>query len=267
MRVGWIQTEPVYGDTRANLRQVESVVQSREADLWVLPELFATGYLFGGRAELSRLAEAIPAGPTTQEMIRLSRSAGCAFVAGIAEGAPSGMIFNAAIAVDPAGLRALYRKIHLFDLEKEWFDPGDTAYPVVSIAGARVGMMICFDWRFPEAARSLALAGAQIIAHPANLVHAHCQNAMVTRAIENGVFTVTANRTGAESRGDASLVFTGRSRIVAPDGRILSDGPAQEPACDVVELDPTAADDKRVTPRNDLLGDRRPAFYRSGPGA
>lgn len=266
MRVGWVQTNPVFGDVARNVRAVEAAVAGQQAELWVLPELFSTGYLFGSRTELERLAEPIPEGPTTNALIELAARTGSAIIAGIAERTAPGGLYNTAIAVDSDGLRAVYRKIHLFDHEKEWFDPGDLGFPVVSLAGARVGLMICFDWRYPEAARTLALCGAQILAHPANLVQPHCQGAMITRALENLVFTVTANRVGTEERLGITISFTGQSRIVAPDGTVLSNGPAGTPATGIVAIDPGRADDKWATPRNHLLSDRRPAFYRLDAG-
>jgi len=262
MRIGWIQTQPVYGDAHANLGSIRSVVESTPTDLWVLPELFASGYLFGSRSRLERLAEPIPDGPTTQALIELAARSQSAIVAGIPEAGSGGRIFNSAVAVDADGLRAHYRKIHLFDCEKDWFDPGDLPLAVVSLAGARVGMMICFDWRFPETARTLTLMGAQIIAHPSNLVQPYCQAAMITRALENRVFTITTNRIGKEEYEGRSMTFTGGSRIVAPDGSVLSDGPIGDPGADVVTIEPTQADSKIVTPQNDLVRDRRPSFYR-----
>jgi 5-aminopentanamidase len=262
VRVGWIQTEPAYGNPQANLLQVEEALRAGGSDLWVLPELFSTGYLFGNREEVARLAEPVPEGPTTQGLIALAARFNTAIIAGIAEHAKDGRLFNSAVAVDPSGLNACYRKIHLFDYEKEWFDPGDGPFVVVRIAGARVGLMICWDWRFPESARTLALAGAQVIAHPSNLVLPFCQAAMVTRALENGLFTITANRIGTEERSGLRLTFTGGSRIVAPDGSILSDGPARAAASASVEIDPDLADGKKVTLHNDLFADRRQEFYR-----
>lgn len=262
MKVGWIQTEPCYGEARENLEEVERWIASSRADLWVLPELFSTGYLFGMRAEVERLAEPVPEGPTTRGLIALAARHGCSLVAGIAERAADGRLFNAAVAVDDKGMRGLYRKIHLFDHEKEWFDPGDLPFEAIPLAGARVGLMICFDWRFPEAARTLTLAGAQILAHPSNLVMPYCQAAMVTRALENRVFAVTANRIGTEERGGLRLRFTGASQIVAPDGARISQGPVAESAAAAVEIDPAQADRKSINANNDLLTDRRTGFYR-----
>lgn len=262
IRIGWIQTEPAYGDPRENLRRVQETVLAGRADLWVLPELFSTGYVFGSRAETARLAEPVPDGPTTQALLRIASRSGSAIVAGLAERGADGRLFNSAVAVDATGIKTCYRKIHLFDYEKEWFDPGDRPFAVVDLAGARVGLMICWDWRFPESARALALGGAQVIAHPANLVLPYCQAAMVTRAIENRVFTITANRVGTEERAGLRLTFTGGSRIVAPDGSVLSDGPNSSAAVDSVTIDLSLADEKKVTAHNDLLTDRRPEFYR-----
>jgi predicted amidohydrolase len=121
--------------------------------------------------------------------------------------------------------------------------------------------MICFDWIFPEAARTLSLAGAQIIAHPANLVLPYCQNAMITRSIENRVFTITANRIGKEKLGIEKLRFTGQSQMTAPDGKILFRGPENKATFHVMSIDPKQALDKSISKRNDLFKDRRIEFY------
>jgi len=261
IKAGFVQTNPVRLDRAANFEAVEAMVAaSPGADLWVLPELFATGYLFVDRDELVSVAEPLD-GPTAKFLTRLAIRHGTSFVAGFAE-RDADVVFNSAMAVDGDGPRAVYRKTHLFDNEKRWFEPGDSGFVVTTLAGVRVGMMICFDWRFPESARTLALAGAQVIAHPSNLVLGTCQDAMVTRALENGVFTITANRVGFEQVGPVSVRFTGRSRMVAPDGTVLADGSPDAPGFSVVTMDPGLADSKAVTGRNDLFGDRRTGFYR-----
>jgi 5-aminopentanamidase len=262
MRIGYVQNDPVYGEPAANLDVVEArLAEAAPADLWVLPELFASGYLFGDRSECVRLAEPVPDGATTRGLLRIAREYHCAIVAGLPERAGE-CVYNAAVAVDPSGVRAIYRKVHLFNREKEWFDPGDTPFPVVDLAGACVGIMICWDWRFPEVARTLALGGAQVLAHPSNLVLPYCQAAMITRALENRVFVVTVNRIGREDRAGSDLTFTGGSRIVSHEGRVLSDAPSETASVDLVEIDPRLADDKRATAGNDLFTDRRPEFYR-----
>jgi predicted amidohydrolase len=121
--------------------------------------------------------------------------------------------------------------------------------------------MICFDWIFPESARTLALKGAQIIAHPANLVLPYCQDAMVTRSIENRVFTVTANRIGREKLNDQELAFTGGSQITNPKGDILFRGPMDKAAVHILTINPDQALNKHISIRNDLFKDRKPEHY------
>jgi predicted amidohydrolase len=151
--------------------------------------------------------------------------------------------------------------MHLFNRESGYFDRGDTPLSVVDIDGIGVGMMICFDWVYPEAARVLALRGADLIVHPSNLVLTYCQDAMVTRCLENSVFSVTANRTGTEKRGPLETAFTGQSQVTAPDGTVLRRGPSDSEELYVTAIDVSLARDKHMTPGNDLLADRRPEFY------
>lgn len=261
MRVGYVQMRPRFGEVGANLRRVRELIGSERADLWVLPELFNTGYVFTSHDEVRALAEVVPAGDTTHELITMAGELGAHLVAGLAE-REGDQIYNAAVAVGPEGMLALYRKVHLFSEEKRWFTPGDTPFPVVPVAGARVGVMICFDHYFPESARTLALQGAEIIAHPSNLVMPGiAQRTMVVRAMENRVFTVTANRVGLEERGGRALRFTGLSQIVAPTGELLACSPEETEDVRVIELDPERSHDKHINPWNDVLADRRPAFY------
>ena len=127
---------------------------------------------------------------------------------------------------------------------------------------AKVGLMICFDWYYPESARTLALKGAEIICHPSNLVLPHCPDAMVTRCLENRVFAITANRIGTEARGGKPpLTFIGNSEVVAPRGKILQRAPRDREEVAVVEIDPAEAADKVLNPYNDLLRDRRIELY------
>jgi predicted amidohydrolase len=171
-------------------------------------------------------------------------------------------IFNSAVLVTPQGEFHAYHKAHLFIDEKDVFDPGDSPFPVFDLGSLKIGMLVCFDHFFPEAARSLALRGAQVICHPSNLVLEYAHLNTITRATENRVFWILANRTGSETLGDKTLAFNGRSQIIAPDGRLLGRaGPDSEETI-IVEIDPAEALDKRVTPRNDLFADRRTDLYR-----
>jgi len=121
--------------------------------------------------------------------------------------------------------------------------------------------MICFDWIFPEAARTLALKGADIICHPSNLVLPYCQTAMVTRCLENHVFAITANRIGTEQRGVRTLTFTGGSQVTDTKGKILHRASTDREEVAVIEIDPQLAQDKHATANNHIFNDRRPEMY------
>ncbi len=256
-----LQTHPRFGEVGHNLAQAETLRQGPVPDVLVLPELFATGYAFRDRAEALSLAEPSLDGPTARWLGRVSALTGGVVVGGFVE-RDGERLYNAASAWAGGRWLATYRKVHRFGFEREVFDAGMGPFPVVEHRGLRVGVMICFDWRFPEAARTLALAGADVIAHPSNLVMPHAQAAMVTRALENRVFTVTANRVGTEHRPPrAALSFTGRSVIVTPAGETVAEGPVTEASRVGATIDPTEARDKSLPSGNDVIRDRRPDTY------
>ena len=261
MRIGVYQSAPVFGDVGANIEQVFKDLAQGAADLWVLPELFNTGYQFVSQEETMDLSEEIPGGRTCRNMIKLAANLGAVLVFGMAERAENGC-YNSAAVVGPQGFIGAYRKAHLFAEEKEFFKPGDTGFQVFDVALARIGIMICFDWFFPETARILALLGADILCHPSNLVLPFCQKAMVTRSLENGVYSVTANRIGTEARGGKEpLTFTGGSQILGPSGRVITGLDDREKGWAVAEIDVEEARNKKITAYNDRLGDRRPELY------
>jgi predicted amidohydrolase len=261
-----VQTRPRFGAVAENvesaLRLAARACRRSPADLVVLPELFSTGYAFVSRREALALAEDPRRGRTARRLVEFARDLGVHLVAGLAERAGR-RAYNSAVAVGPRGVLGVYRKVHLFDREKLWFAPGIAPWPVFRMGRARVGLFICFDWRFPEAARALALAGAEVLAHPSNLVMRLAPAAMRTRALENAVFAVTANRVGEDRRPGVVLRFTGTSQIVDPRGRVLARASGSRPGVVAADLDLGLARDKRVTPRNHLLLDRVPRLYRS----
>jgi predicted amidohydrolase len=261
LRVGYYQYCPVFGQVSHNLQHVIDALRSTDADLIVLPELAFTGYCFRDRDELEALAEHPNASPTVEALLALCRSRGFHLVAGFAE-KHADRCFNSALLLGPSGILCTYRKLHLFGMEKRYFDQGDLELEVQSVRDVKVGMMICFDWIFPEVARLLTLAGADLICHPANLVLTYCQQAMIVRCIENLTFAVTANRYGTEIRPHTELAFTGQSQIVAPRGAVLHRAPADSAELHVATIDIEQARDKHLTEQNDVLADRRPAFYR-----
>ncbi len=261
LKIGFYQFRPRFGQIQKNLQKVVSTLREVSADLIVLPELAFTGYYFQDRAETQTLAEDPKSSATVASLIALCKARDFFLVTGFAE-KQRDKVFNSALLLGPQGLIHTYRKLHLFNEEKNWFDPGDTSLSVQSVHGGRIGMMICFDWIFPETARTLAALGADVICHPSNLVLSYCQSAMITRCLENNVFAVTANRFGADVRPHGTLRFTGQSQIVAPKGKLLHRAPAQREALFVTEIDLSLARDKTITGLNHLFDDRRPKFYR-----
>jgi predicted amidohydrolase len=261
MRIGVYQSNPLFCEVDHNIEQALQTLAGLETDLMVLPELFNTGYQFVSKEEAETLAEEIPSGKTCEAMIDFARKEEIFLVFGMAE-REGDRIYNGSAVVGPKGFIGKYRKIHLFAEEKYFFHPGDGEFQVFDLGLAKIGVMVCFDWWFPESARILALKGADIICHPANLVLSQCQQAMTTRSLENGVFSVTANRIGSEARGGKPpLVFTGKSQILDCRGHVLTRLGEAEPGVSVVDIDVMQARDKKLTVQNDRFADRRPEFY------
>ena len=262
MKVAYVQMEPRLLDVNRNLSKAEKFIReaaAKGAELIVLPELFDTGYNFQSREEVESVAMEIPDGETTEFLAEQSREHGVFIVAGTAEKDEKGKLYNSAVITGPLGSGYIgkYRKIHLFYREKLFFEPGNLDFRVFNIGIAKIGVMICFDWFFPEAMRTLALKGADIIAHPSNLVMPYAPRAMPIRALENRVFSITANRVG-EERG---LRFIGKSTIASPKAEILAMGSEDREEVEVVELSLEEARNKRINELNDVFRDRRPEFY------
>ncbi|MDD4644733.1 MAG: hypothetical protein PHY99_01945, partial [Bacteroidales bacterium] len=253
MIIGYIQNAPHFGQKEENFAQILNLAKGIKADLLVLPELFATGYTFTSQEEAHQLAETAD-GTTAGFLKGLSELTGAVIVGGFIE-LDHDRVYNSSMMVFKNSVIGVYRKIHLFNREKFWFSEGNKPLKVYEVNGMKIGMMICFDWMFPETARTLALRGAQIIAHASNLVMPYCQNSMITRCLENRVFAVTANRIGQETRGDDDFVFTGRSQIVGVFGEILSSAPAESAFVGTVNIDNHLADSKSLNPNNDLFND------------
>ena len=258
MKVAVGQMDPQICDMEKNLARVKSILEESEktdVDVLVLPELCNSGYVFKDISEATDSAESIPEGLFSKELLEWS-SSDRLVVAGICERTKEGLYNSAAVFGDGEHI-ITYRKIHLFLDEVDWFKAGQDEPPVLEHQGYLFGVMICFDWIFPEVARVLALKGAQVILHPANLVLPYCQDAMITRSIENRVFTATANRIGTE-RG---VKFSGHSQITDIKGNRLCQMSNGEVGVSSVTIDPILADDKSITVRNDVFADRRPGLY------
>jgi len=259
MRVGFLQMRCKFGDVKKNVKRAVNLLSKVNDATVVLPELFNTGYLFKNKKELASLAESVPDGFTTKQIKKVAKKNNLNIVFGIAQKVKK-EIYNTAVFVDSKGNIDSYRKIHLFDREKFLFNHGKVL-KVKSTDEGKLGFMICFDWFFPEAARTLTLKGAQILCHPSNLVLPFGQKAMITRCIENRVFAITANRIGIERRGPVRLEFTGKSQIVSPEGEILVSVGDRSESLKVIEIDIKMADNKNLNVNNNVIEDRFPSCY------
>ena len=257
MKVGFVQFNSIFGEVDKNNKTIASFVSENKADLLVLPELCNTGYMFKDKNELRQLAEEIPEGKTTQEWIKIAKKSDVFLVGGLPE-KEGPNLYNSSILIGPKGFAGKYRKIHLFMKEKEIFKPGNLGFNVFETNIGRIGLMVCFDFMFPEAARTLALKGADIVCCPMTLVSPpqKVMTVMKSRALENGVYVIAANRVGNE-RGH---VFLGGSEIIGPRMEVLASGSDNEEV-KIVQVDLEKARDKKYTTFNDLLNDRKTEFY------
>jgi predicted amidohydrolase len=264
-RVAVQQLAPSIGDLTGNralaLTAIREAIDAG-ADVVVLPELITSGYLFSSREELAPAAIGRDHEILAEWAAEAAR-ADVVIVAGFAERGGGGAIYNSAALLDAGGLRAVYRKLHLWDGEKQLFTAGSEAPPVVDTRVGRVGVVICYDLEFPELTRAVALAGAQLLAVPTNwpLVPRpggeRPPEAVVAMAAArvNRMAVACADRLGTE-RG---LVWTGGSTIVGVDGWVAAE--RRETGLLLAELDLDAALDKRLTEYADAFGDRRPELY------
>jgi predicted amidohydrolase len=259
MRVALVQFEPVFGERDWNVERLLALCRENPADLYVLPELAYTGYQFVSAEETRSLADDLES-PRIRAFKEAARDLDAAIVFGFPE-ISGASVYNASLAVLPDGRSYLYRKTHLFYKETLYFSPGDTWFVVFEFRGARVGLAICFDWFFPESFRTLALKGADIVAHCSNLVMPYCQRADFAAAVQNRIFIATANRVGSEQREDERLTFTGESVLVSPKGEYLLRGPVDGAAVLVAEIDPAQARDKLLNRYNDVFAMRRTDMY------
>lgn len=258
MKIGYLQMAPCLGDQDKNIQTIEKLLpQAAGAELLVLPELCNSGYRFESRQQAWELSETVADSTFLRFIESKCVDLNVHIVVGFNE-REGDKLFNTSVLVGPGGVVGKYRKMHLFMDEKDIFEPGDLGFPIFDLGGCKIGMLICFDWVFPEAWRVLALKGADIICHPSNLViPGLCQKALPVHAVCNRIFVVTANRIGTER----DLTFTGLSTIAAPTSEVLLMASPDKEEVGLVEVDLALARDKQVTPRNHVFDDRRPSEY------
>ncbi|MGI0078488.1 MAG: carbon-nitrogen hydrolase family protein [Nitrososphaerales archaeon] len=221
-KISCAQIDCKLGNVKSNLAQIENVAReiSRKShpDIICFPELATTGYYLGRR--WSTLAEEVP-GKSTDELARIASESGSYLICGVDEKDKTGRIYDSAVLIDPNGrIIGKYRKVHLWDKERDFFTSGDS-FPVFKTKFCTLGMGICYDLEFPESARTLAKKGAQLIVFPSaelSEVQKQVDSYILSRAAENCVFVAFSNRVGRESR---NITFFGHSQIASPDARVV----------------------------------------------
>lgn len=234
------------------------------AQVIVLPELTPSGYALADAEEARRRAEPV-AGPTVSGWAALAAELGVVVVGGFCELGDDGRVCNAAVLVDPSGVRAVYRKVHLWDREPELFAAGDAPPPVVETAFGRIGVVVCYDLEFPEWMRTVALAGADLVCAPVNWPRFPAPEGerpmevvrVQAQAAFNRIFVAACDRSG----GERGVDWVGGSTVVDPDGWPLTAPLGTGPGLALARCDLSRARDKRVGDRNDVHRDRRPELY------
>lgn len=262
IRLATVQFTPVYGDRQANITAIAELLDPVDTDIIMFPELCTSGYFFLSEEELAPLAEEV-GGPACRFFAELADAKRAVIIAGLAE-VSGGAFFDSVFVFRPGVSEpVVYRKSHLFYREQDIFARGDGGFPVIrdERLDVSIGIMLCYEWRFPEASRALALDGADLIVCPSNLVTDLWRKVMPARAIENRVYVAVANRAGSETNGGETLHFTGCSAVYDPSGELLVQAASSGDAVLLTEIDPQRCRDKRINAVNDLFADRRPELY------
>lgn len=251
------QEKPVLFDKQANLEKMESaMVKASEegADLILFPELFLTGYFT--RERTLELAEDTK-GPSIKQIQQWAKTYRIKVVFGFPE-KQNGSVYNSACFIGEDGeVIGTFQKVHLWDEEYKYFQPG-SSFKVWPTNIGKIGIMICYDTEFPESARSLALQGAEIILAPtANMApFQHIQKLYIqTRAAENQIFVATTNQVGMEE----NTLFFGESAAADPFGQLLAQLDDREGNC-LIEMDLDLIKKAREYPH--YLKDRRFECYK-----
>lgn len=264
VRAAVVQMDIHLGQPILNKERILGYAESTPADLLVFPECANSGYSFTSREEAMPHADSVP-GPFTDALLAVARQKGRTIAVGILE-KDGAELRNTAVLVTPRGNLHIYRKTHLPYLGVDRFVVPGTRLSLFETAFGSVGMIVCYEWRFPEVARTLSLQGADLLIGLSNWP----QGAIVTptlllpaRAAENHIWVVSANRVGIEKDSE----FIGKSTIIAPGGEVVASSQVRREDVVSEDLDLSLSKVKRFVrkPKEyeiDLFKDRRPNLYR-----
>ncbi|RUT78493.1 nitrilase-related carbon-nitrogen hydrolase [Ancylomarina longa] len=256
MKIAVIQFAPAFGNLNATIEKLKVLfLQAKGADLIVLPELANSGYNFESKLQAMEFSETAEESIYLEFLQKQCKEYNFVIASGFLE-REAVDLYNSAIIIDTNGIIGKYRKLHLFMKEKLIFKAGNLGLPIFELNGVKIGMLVCFDWMFPEVWRKMALKGVDLILHPSNLVLPYAQTVIPSYALLNRIFIATANRIGLEKE----LKFTGQSVIVNTRGEILSRA-SQSESILIADINPLEARNKKITPLNDAFEDRRTDIY------
>lgn len=276
VRIACVQMEPIVGEKDRNVRRSIEMIEEaagKGATLVVLPELCNSGYVFDTREEAFALSEEIPAGPTCQAWAGVASKHGLHIVAGIDE-RDGNALYNSSVVIGPHGYVGTFRKVHLWNKENLFFEPGNLGFPVFKTPIGRIGTFICYDGWFPESYRLCALQGADIVCVPTNWVpipgqdenrEAMANILAMAAAHSNSLFVAAADRIGTERQQP----FIGQSIIVSYTGWPVG-GPASPDKEEIIYADVNLSDARRKrnwNEYNQVLRDRRTDLYNEMLGA
>lgn len=262
MKISVVQFCPIFGDIESNKKKMIQYAQNIDSSIIIFPELALTGYDFKNKEELSQYAFDINS-EILSEFRDIANNSDKIIVIGFPEKEGNNYFNSAALIFPDEKFNTTYRKTHLFYRERFIFAENNKGFFVVHYPDfdLNLGTMICYDWRFPEAARTLALKGADIIACPSNLVTTVWDISMPSRALENKVYLAVANRTGTENRNGENLIFNGSSKIYSYNGTILSQANYDNEIVISADIEPKQTRNKSFNEFNNIFTDRRIQFY------
>ncbi len=259
------QLAPKIADLAANRTLAGAAIEESieaGAQVVVLPELITSGYVFRSLAEARSVAIA-PDHDIFREWSALAAAGPAVVIGGFCEPSPDGGVYNSAAVVDGSGVLAVYRKLHLWDTEKDVFTAGSTDPPVVDTAFGRIGVIICYDLEFPELTRAMALRGADLLAVPTNWPLVYRPDGERPPEVQIGIAAARVNRMSiaccdriGTERGQE---WTGGTTIINESGWVVAT--AGDSNIATADLDLVLARDKVLTERAHVFHDRRPELY------
>ncbi len=260
MKIGFFQFKPYHGDKEKNLEIIKEITKKSKSELIVFPELATSGYLVPDKNFLEKNSFSVPESKEFEVLLKTVKETRTGLVTGFPE-KNNGKFYNSALYILPDGKYGVYRKIHLFYKEKLHFEKGNNPLDgVFEYNGFKFGIIVCFDWFFPEQIRYLTFKGVNMILHCANLVLPWSQRAMRIYSVINRIFTLTCNRIGEESCGNEKYIFTGKSQIVSPSGKIIARANSNNEILRVKEINLKESEDKNINEYNNIFEDIKNFF-------